>query len=101
MNEAGKAGGPRPPGSVTCVGAGTMGAGIALAFALGGAAATVVARRQPTLDAAWRRIEASLGQLIAAGRLPGADRAAVLGTIARTTDLDETDLSADIAVESD
>jgi len=100
MNEAGKAESPRPPGSVACVGAGTMGAGIALAFALGGSAATMVARRQPTLDAAWRRIEASVGQLIAAGRLPGADREAVLGRIAGTTDLDETDLSADIVVES-
>jgi 3-hydroxybutyryl-CoA dehydrogenase len=100
MSEAGEAGAPRPPGSVACIGAGTMGAGIALAFALGGSAATMVARRQPTLDAAWRRIEASARLLTGAGRLPGADREAVLGRIAGTTDLDDADLSADLVVES-
>jgi 3-hydroxybutyryl-CoA dehydrogenase len=90
----------RPPGSVACIGAGTMGAGIALAFALGGSAATMVARRQPTLDAAWRRIEASVALLTAAGRLPGAEPEAVLGRIAGTTDLDGADLGADLVVES-
>jgi len=77
-----------------------MGAGIALAFALGGSAATMVARRQPTLDAAWRRIEASVGLLTKAGRLPGAEREAVLGRITGTTDLDGADLAADLVVES-
>jgi 3-hydroxybutyryl-CoA dehydrogenase len=103
MSEAGPAGtsaGPRPPDSVICVGAGTMGAGIALAFALGGSAATMVTRRQPTLDAAWRRIEASVTLLADAGRLPGAEREAVLGRITGTTDLDGADLSADLVVES-
>jgi 3-hydroxybutyryl-CoA dehydrogenase len=98
---AGVAGlGAGAPGSVVCVGAGTMGAGIALAFAIGGSAATMVARRQPTLDAAWRRIEASVGLLTAAGRLPGTEREAVLGRIAGTTDLDGADLGADLVVES-
>ena len=90
----------RPPGSVACIGAGTMGAGIALAFAIGGSAATMVARRQSTLDAAWRRIEASVGLLTTAGRLPGAEPEAVLGRIAGTTDLDGADLGADLVVES-
>jgi 3-hydroxybutyryl-CoA dehydrogenase len=90
----------RLPGLVACIGAGTMGAGIALAFALGGSAATMVARRQPTLDAAWRRIEASVGLLTAAGRLPGTEREAVLGRIAGTTDLDGADLGVDLVVES-
>jgi len=88
------------PASVACVGAGTMGAGIALAFALGGSAATMVARRQSTLDAAWRRIEASLSLLTSAGRVPGAERDAILGRIAGTTDLDGADLNADLVVES-
>jgi 3-hydroxybutyryl-CoA dehydrogenase len=91
---------PGAPGSVACVGAGTMGAGIALAFALGGWAATMVARRQATLDAAWRRIEASADLLTGAGRLAGADRETVLGRIAGTTDLDGADLSAELIVES-
>jgi len=91
---------PRPPASVACVGAGTMGAGIALAFALGGSAATMVARRQPTLDAAWRRIEESVGLLTGAGRVPSAEREAILGRITGTTDLDGADLSADLVVES-
>jgi 3-hydroxybutyryl-CoA dehydrogenase len=103
MSEAGEASkptGPRPPDSVACIGAGTMGAGIALAFALGGSAATMVARRQSTLDAAWRRIEASVGLLTGAGRLPGAEPEAVLGRIAGTTDLDGADLGTDLVVES-
>jgi 3-hydroxybutyryl-CoA dehydrogenase len=77
-----------------------MGAGIALAFALGGWAATMVAHRQQTLDAAWRRIEASVGLLTAAGRLPGGKPEAVLGRIAGTTDLDAADLGADLVVEA-
>jgi 3-hydroxybutyryl-CoA dehydrogenase len=77
-----------------------MGAGIALAFALAGSASTMVARRQPTLDAARRRIEESVGLLIGAGRVPDGDRAAVLGRIAGTTDLDGADLGADLVIES-
>ena len=103
MSEAGAAsapGGPRPPDSVACIGAGTMGAGMALAFALGGSAATMVARRRPTLDAAWRRIEASVGLLTEAGRLSGAERETVLGRITGTTDLDGADLGVDLVVES-
>ena len=103
MSEAGEAcepAAPRPPDSVACIGAGTMGAGIALAFALGGSAATMVARRQSTLDAAWRRIETSVGLLTGAGRLPGAEPEAVLGRIAGTTDLDGADLGTDLVAES-
>jgi 3-hydroxybutyryl-CoA dehydrogenase len=77
-----------------------MGAGIALAFALGGSPATMVARRQSTLDAAWRRIEASAALLTEAGRLPGTDREAVLGRITGTTDLGGADLGGDLVVES-
>jgi 3-hydroxybutyryl-CoA dehydrogenase len=91
---------PRPPASVACVGAGTMGAGIALAFALGGSAATVVARRQSTLDAAWRRIEASADLLARAGRVPPAGREALLGRITGTTDLEGADLGVDLVVEA-
>jgi 3-hydroxybutyryl-CoA dehydrogenase len=100
VSKASEAFAARAPGSVVCIGAGTMGAGIALAFAIGGSAATMVARRQSTLDAAWRRIEASVGLLTAAGRLPGAEPEAVLRRIAGTTDLDGADLDADLVVES-
>jgi 3-hydroxybutyryl-CoA dehydrogenase len=97
---AGEPGAPRPPTAVACVGAGTMGAGIALAFALGGSAATVVARRRSTLDAARRRIEASAGLLARAGRVPEADREALLGRITGTTDLEGADLGVDLVVEA-
>jgi len=90
---------PLPPRSVVCVGAGTMGAGMALAFALGGSAATMVARRQATLDTAWRRIEQSVGLMTAAGRLRDADTDAVLGRITATTDLDDAELTADLVIE--
>ena len=74
-----------------------MGAGIALAFALGGSAATMVARRQSTLDAAWRRIEASADLLARAGRVPAGGREDLLGRITGTTDLDGTDLGQFLA----
>jgi 3-hydroxybutyryl-CoA dehydrogenase len=98
--EPGAPSAPRPPASVACVGAGTMGAGIALAFALGGSAATVVARRQSTLDAARRRIEASADLLARAGRVPAAGREALLGRITGTTDLEGADLGVDLVVEA-
>ena len=97
---AAEPGQPRPPASVACVGAGTMGAGIALAFALAVSAATMVARRQATLDAAWRRIAESLTLLTEAGRVPAAEREAVLGRIAGPTDLDGADLGSDLVVEA-
>jgi 3-hydroxybutyryl-CoA dehydrogenase len=96
----GEPGVPRPPASVACVGAGTMGAGIALAFALGGTTTAMVARRKATLDAAWRRIGESVSLLAAAGRVPGGEREAVLERITGTTDLDGADLTADLVVES-
>jgi 3-hydroxybutyryl-CoA dehydrogenase len=86
------------PHSVACVGAGTMGAGMALAFALGGSPVTLVARRQATLDAARRRIEASVTLLSQAGRVK--DTEAVLGRIAATADLDGADLGVDLVVET-
>jgi 3-hydroxybutyryl-CoA dehydrogenase len=92
-------GGPLPPRSVVCVGAGTMGAGMALAFAIGGSAATMVARRQATLDTAWRRIEQSIGLITAAGRLRDADTDAIIGRIAAATDLGDADLTADLVIE--
>jgi 3-hydroxybutyryl-CoA dehydrogenase len=88
-----------PPSSVVCIGAGTMGAGMALAFALGGTAATMMARRQATLDAAWRRIEQSAGLMVTAGRLRDADAGAALGRITGTTDVGDADLGADLVVE--
>jgi 3-hydroxybutyryl-CoA dehydrogenase len=97
--QAREPGAPLPPRSVVCVGAGTMGAGMALAFALGGSAATMVARRQTTLDAARRRIEQSIGLMIAVGRLPEADTDAVLGRITATTDLGHADPAADLVIE--
>jgi 3-hydroxybutyryl-CoA dehydrogenase len=100
VGEPGAPSAPRPPASVACVGAGTMGAGVALAFALGGSAATIVARRQSTLDAARRRIEASAGLLARAGRVPAAGREALLGRITGTTDLDGADLGVDLVVEA-
>ena len=91
--------GPLPPRSVVCDGAGTRGAGMARAFALGGSAATMVARRRTTLDAAWQRIEQSVALMIAAGRVRDADTDAILGRITAATDLDDADLTADLVIE--
>src|SRR5262249_37631007 len=92
--------GLRPPAAVACVGAATMGAGIALAFALGGAWAAGVARRRSSRGAAWRRGEASAGLRARGGRVAAADREALLGRISGTTDLERADLGVDLVVEA-
>ena len=91
---------PGPPEVVASLGAGTMGAGIALAFARGGSAVTMVSRRTATLEQARRRIETSLDLMIEGGVVRPGDRTAILERIHPTTALDAVPAQADLVVES-
>ncbi len=84
---------------VAVLGAGTMGNGIAQVFAQAGHAVTLRDLDQAILDRARAQIDRSLGKLIEKGRLPAADRAAVLERIAATTDLAAVS-SADLVIEA-
>ena len=69
------------------VGSGTMGAGIAELCALHGLDVRLAVSRPASLDAAPRRIAASLDRRIAKGRLTAADRDAALARVRVGTDL--------------
>jgi 3-hydroxybutyryl-CoA dehydrogenase len=88
------------PGRVAIVGAGTMGSGIALTFALAGCAVGLVARREATLAAARDRIAASLDLLVANGRIEPEEATAAGRRIDATTALDERLANAGLVVES-
>jgi 3-hydroxybutyryl-CoA dehydrogenase len=79
------------PQRVSVVGAGTMGAGIAAVFALGGAEVRVAARRPSSLEAAEQR---------AARILDGLGDAAASSRVSFTTDLPEALSGAELVVET-
>jgi 3-hydroxybutyryl-CoA dehydrogenase len=72
---------------VGVIGSGTMGAGIAELCATRGLSVTLAVSRESSLEAAPRRIAASLGRRVEKGRITSADRAAVLARISVTADL--------------
>jgi 3-hydroxybutyryl-CoA dehydrogenase len=88
------------PEAVAVVGAGTMGSGIGLSFALAGCAVRVTARRPASLDAGRRGTEASLELLAANGRVGAAQAGAAAERIAFTTDLDAAVTDAGLVVET-
>jgi 3-hydroxybutyryl-CoA dehydrogenase len=81
---------------VAVMGAGTMGPGIALTFAIAGSEVRLGARRQASLDEAAARLERSLAALRGAG-LAGDD---ALTRIALTTSAEEALAGADLVVET-
>jgi 3-hydroxybutyryl-CoA dehydrogenase len=91
---------PTAPPSVVVLGAGTMGAGVALAFALAGSDVALVSRRKQTIDAAAHRIDATLALLARHGIVSDTARDLVRDRIRRTIDLGTIDLAADLIVES-
>ena len=85
---------------VLVVGAGTMGHGLAQAFAQGGYQVSMFSRTQQTLDRADTLIKSSLNTMAEAG-LAGADQIpAILGRIAPTRSLEEGAADADMAIET-
>ena len=84
---------------VAVVGAGTMGAGIAQVFAQAGYDVSLQDVSQPALDAARRRIEASLDKFVEKGKMARADVDAALGRLRVRTTLEPL-AEADFVVEA-
>jgi 3-hydroxybutyryl-CoA dehydrogenase len=81
------------------VGSGTMGSGIAQVFAQAGYRVSLQDVSESALDAARRRIDASLSKFVTKGTLTSADRDAALGRLRPTTTL-EPFAEADYIVEA-
>jgi 3-hydroxybutyryl-CoA dehydrogenase len=89
--------------TVGVVGAGTMGSGIAQAFATAGFSVRLVDVADPMLERARRGVEKSLDIFVAKAKLSAADRDATLGRLTTATALDrlvESDYIVEAIVES-
>jgi 3-hydroxybutyryl-CoA dehydrogenase len=85
---------------ICIVGAGTMGHGLAQAFAQGGYPVALFSRTQKTLDRASALINSSLDTMLEAGFLDKGQIQATLGRIKATTSLEEAVAEADMAIET-
>jgi 3-hydroxyacyl-CoA dehydrogenase len=85
---------------ICVVGAGTMGHGLAQAFAQGGYQVALFSRTQKTLDRAAALIDTSLDTMLEAGFLDKEQVQAALGRIKSTTSLEEAAADADLAIET-
>jgi 3-hydroxybutyryl-CoA dehydrogenase len=89
--------------TIGVVGAGTMGNGIAQAFAAAGVPVTMTDIGQAQLDRGVKAIDGSLERLVKKEKLSAADKAAVLGRIRTATDvaaLKDCDLVVEAAIEN-
>jgi 3-hydroxybutyryl-CoA dehydrogenase len=85
------------------VGAGTMGNGIAQAFAVAGHAVTMTDIGQPQVDRGLKAVDGSLERLVKKDKMSAADKAAALGRIKTATDvaaLKDCDLLIEAASEN-
>ena len=85
---------------IAVIGAGTMGHGIAQAFAQAGYQVSMMSRTQKTLDRARSLIETSLSTLVQEGMLDPTSVPATLSRITPTTSIQEAAQDADIAFET-
>lgn len=85
---------------VAVVGAGTMGPGIALAFAIGGWKVDLVGRHATRELPAFDRIDTSLARLVEAGRLSRTDSDDARARIAWNTGLESAEPDWDLVIES-
>ena len=85
--------------TVGVIGAGTMGNGIAQAFAQSGFTVRLIDVAQPMLDRARGTIEKSLGRFVEKGKLSAADRDATLGRLSTGTTIEHL-ADADYIVEA-
>ncbi|RIK84307.1 MAG: 3-hydroxyacyl-CoA dehydrogenase [Hyphomicrobiales bacterium] len=89
----------RPVKKVGIIGAGTMGGGIAMAFANGGFPVTVLEANEEALDRGFATIEKNYAISVERGSLSPEDKAARLSRFSRTTDY--ADLAdADLIIEA-
>lgn len=85
--------------TVGVIGAGTMGNGIAQAFAQAGFSVRLMDVAQPMLDRARGTIEMSLGKFVEKGRMTASDRDAAMGRLSTGTEIDGL-ADADYVVEA-
>ena len=85
--------------TIGVIGAGTMGNGIAQAFAQAGFEVRLVDVAQPMLDRARSTIEKSLAKFVEKGKLSPADRDAALGRLVTVPALDAL-ADVDLAIEA-
>ncbi|CAN5871801.1 3-hydroxyacyl-CoA dehydrogenase family protein [soil metagenome] len=85
---------------VAVIGAGTMGRGIAQAFAQAGYATTLYDADPGAARSARRAIEATLEKGVALGKVDPADRDQALDRLRVETDLGEAVIDADLAIEA-
>jgi 3-hydroxybutyryl-CoA dehydrogenase len=90
----------RDPGTVTVLGAGTMGAGIAQACASAGHRVTVVDRDDLALERGEASIESSLQRLVRAGAIDDGDAAAARGRVTFNADLEAALQGASVIIEA-
>jgi 3-hydroxybutyryl-CoA dehydrogenase len=89
--------------TIGVVGAGTMGNGIAQAFAVAGHAVTMTDIGQPQVDRGVKAIDGSLERLVKKEKMSAGDKAAALGRIKTSTDvaaLKGCDLLVEAATEN-
>jgi 3-hydroxybutyryl-CoA dehydrogenase len=89
--------------SIGVVGAGTMGNGIAQAFAVAGHAVTLTDIGQPQVDRGLKAIDGSLERLVKKEKMSAGDKSAVLARINTSTDvaaLKDCDLLVEAATEN-
>jgi len=82
------------------VGAGTMGHGLAQAFAQGGYQVTMFSRTQQTLNRADALIKSSLDTMVEAGLVKKGDIKTIVSRISPTTSLEKGAADADLAIET-
>lgn len=85
---------------ICIVGAGTMGHGLAQAYAQGGYQVSLFSRSRQTLDRASTLINTSLDTMFEAGYIDEEQLKATLGRINSTTSLEEAATGADMAIET-
>jgi len=85
---------------ICVVGAGTMGHGLAQAYAQGGYQVSLFSRSQKTLDRASTLINTSLDTMLEAGYVNEEQVKATIGRIKSTTSLEEAATDADMAIET-
>ena len=85
---------------ISIIGAGTMGHGLAQAFAQGGYRVSLFSRTRKTLDRASALIGSSLDTMVEAGIVPEEQVKTILGRIDYTTSLEEAVQGAGIAIET-
>ncbi|WP_350336112.1 3-hydroxyacyl-CoA dehydrogenase NAD-binding domain-containing protein [Coralliovum pocilloporae] len=90
---------PRPVSSVAVIGAGTMGAGITVAFERAGFAVTLIEQTAEALSAGVERVSGLYRALIVRGKITEEDAGDALASILRSTSLDAAS-EADLIVEA-